>query len=68
MYLHKMVMKRLIISDNTLHVKLNIHISVLYYLSKWVGYLDPVAYVLNSDKHTYTYSSNMLLLFHTLGN
>ena len=28
-YLHKMVMKQLIINDSTLHVKLNIYISVL---------------------------------------
>ena len=33
-----------------------------------MGYLDPVAYVLNIDKHTYTYSPDMFLLFHTLGN
>ena len=33
-----------------------------------MGYLDPVVYVLNSDKHTYTYSPDMFLLFHTLGN
>ena len=33
-----------------------------------MGYLDPVAYVLNIDKHTYTYFPDMLLLFHTVGN
>ena len=32
-----------------------------------MGYLDPFAYV-NIDKHTYTYSPDILLLFRTLGN
>ena len=33
-----------------------------------MGYLDPVVYVLDSDKYTYTDSSDIFLLFHTLGN
>ena len=33
-----------------------------------MGYLDPVAHVLNSDKHKRTHSPDMFLLFDTLGN